>query len=71
MAIGATWFPLRRSLTCGKTGCCDDSPNTHATKHWEATAHPVVRSVEPDEAWGWCYADEVLMEDVSALAQQS
>ena len=25
---------------------------------WVATAHPVIRSFEPGEAWGWRYVDE-------------
>jgi hypothetical protein len=48
-------------MTCGHVGCCDSSPNRHATKHHHATAHPVVRSYEPGERWGWCYVDEVML----------
>jgi uncharacterized UBP type Zn finger protein len=46
--------------TCGQIGCCDSSPNKHATAHHRASGHPVVRSVEPGEDWSWCYADEVM-----------
>jgi len=46
-------------LTCGHAGCCDDSPNRHATRHFEATLHPLIRSLEPDEDWGWCYVDQI------------
>jgi hypothetical protein len=45
-------------MTCGKVGCCDNSPNRHATKHFHQSRHPIIRSFEPGEAWGWCYVDE-------------
>jgi uncharacterized UBP type Zn finger protein len=45
--------------SCGKVGCCDDSPNQHASKHYAETSHPVIRSLEPGESWSWCYVDEV------------
>ena len=41
-------------------GCCDSSKNKHATKHFHATKHPLVRSIEPGETWVWCYVDEVM-----------
>jgi len=56
---GDTWVHLRLCLTCGHVGCCDSSKNKHATKHYHATNHPIVRSIEPGEDWGWCYVDEV------------
>ncbi|MGC4807221.1 UBP-type zinc finger domain-containing protein [Micromonospora sp. DT233] len=51
---------LRACLTCGHVGCCDSSPYRHATRHFEATGHPVMRSVQPGESWRWCYVDEEL-----------
>jgi hypothetical protein len=42
-------------------GCCDDSPNRHATAHYHASGHPLIRSLEPGEEWSWCYVDEVGM----------
>lgn len=57
--IGGTWVHLRMCLTCGHIACCDDSPNRHATKHFHATKHPLVRSVEPGETWTWCYVDDL------------
>ena len=60
--LGDTWVHLRECLICGKVGCCDSSKNKHATKHFHATKHPVMRSVEPGEDWGWCYVDEVMVE---------
>ena len=53
---GDSWVNLRICMVCGQVGCCDDSPNTHATKHWQATGHPVVRSLQPGEDWQWNYA---------------
>jgi hypothetical protein len=52
---------LRRCLTCGQVGCCDDSKNKHATAHFHSTGHPVIESLEPGEGWRWCYVDEVLI----------
>ena len=61
LAAGSAWVHLRLCMLCGHVGCCDSSPNRHATKHFEATGHPVVRSLEPGEDWGWCYEDEVVL----------
>jgi len=62
IAIGSRWVHLRRCAQCGQVGCCDSSPNRHATKHHEASGHPIVRSLEPGESWFWCYPDELLFE---------
>jgi CPA1 family monovalent cation:H+ antiporter len=51
---------LRMCLACGEVGCCDSSVGRHATAHYEATRHAVMRSVEPGEAWRWCYIDQRL-----------
>ncbi|MBV8954343.1 MAG: UBP-type zinc finger domain-containing protein [Solirubrobacterales bacterium] len=59
VAIGSSWVHLRRCTECGKVGCCDDSPNRHATAHYRNSEHPIIRSLEPGEDWLWCYADEV------------
>jgi Zn-finger in ubiquitin-hydrolases and other protein len=59
IAMGSHWLHLRRCTECGAVGCCDDSPNRHATAHHHATGHPVIRSLEPGEDWLWCYVDEV------------
>ena len=56
---GGKWLHLRICLTCGHAGCCDDSPNRHATAHHHATSHPIIRSLEPGEDWSWCYLDQV------------
>ena len=59
---GGTWVHLRMCQTCGHIGCCDNSPGKHATAHNHETEHPIIRSVEPGEAWSWCYPDELMME---------
>lgn len=59
LRTGGVWVHLRMCLSCGRVGCCDSSPNRHATRHFRATGHPVVRSAEPGEDWAWCYIDEV------------
>jgi len=59
LAIGARWVHLRMCMTCGKIGCCDSSPNKHATKHARAADHPIFRSAERGEDWSWCVIDEV------------
>ena len=59
LKIHQRWVHLRICRTCGHVGCCDSSPNKHATKHFHATQHPVMRSVEPGETWGWCFVDQV------------
>lgn len=56
---GDSWVHLRICLSCGHVGCCDTSKNKHATRHFHATNHPLVRSIEPGESWGWCYVDEI------------
>ena len=61
MKDGDWWVHLRLCMECGHVGCCDDSPNKHATKHHHATNHPIIRSLEPGESWGWCYVDQVLV----------
>jgi uncharacterized UBP type Zn finger protein len=61
LSTGDTWVHLRMCLICGHVGCCDQSPNRHATKHFHATEHPIIRSLEPGEEWRWCYFDEVLV----------
>ena len=55
---GRWWVHLRMCRTCGHVGCCDSSPNRHASGHAHETDHPVVRSFQPGEEWRWCYVDE-------------
>ena len=62
LRTGGQWLHLRLCLSCGHVGCCDSSPNKHATKHYHATGHPLIRSFEPGEEWVWCYPDELFFE---------
>jgi uncharacterized UBP type Zn finger protein len=62
LRIGGRWVHLRLCMACGHVGCCDSSPNRHATKHNHATEHPVIASFEPGEAWMYCYADDLMAE---------
>jgi hypothetical protein len=59
LKTGSAWVHLRMCETCGKIGCCDSSPNRHASKHAVADGHPIFRSVESGEDWSWCVVDEV------------
>lgn len=61
LAMGDTWVHLRICLTCGHIGCCNDSKNKHAAKHYEETGHPIMRSFEPGESWVWCFPDEAFI----------
>ncbi len=61
LASGDDWVHLRLCLTCGHVGCCDQSKNKHATRHFQATGHPLIASLEPGEDWRWCYLDQVML----------
>ncbi len=61
LRTGDEWMHLRICLTCGHVGCCDDSPNRHATAHRTAADHVLIRSLEPGENWSYCFVDEVGM----------
>ena len=62
LQIHSEWVQLRLCLECGHVGCCDSSPNKHATKHFHESKHAIMRSFEPGADWGWCYIDEVTLE---------
>jgi uncharacterized UBP type Zn finger protein len=62
LAMGDTWVHLRSCLTCGHVGCCNESKNKHATRHFHETGHPLVQTREPDEDWIYCYADDVFID---------
>ena len=64
LRTGGRWVHLRLCLECGHVGCCDSSPNRHATAHFRQARHPVIKSFEPGEEWGWCYIDEVFFESL-------
>ena len=62
LKIGSGWVHLRLCRACGHVGCCDDSLNKHATKHFKATGHPLIETYDPPDGWGWCYVDEVMLD---------
>jgi len=61
LRTGDPWLHLRICLECGRVGCCDDSPNRHASAHSHSSGHPIIRSIEPREDWSWCFPDELMM----------
>ncbi len=61
LVIGDSWVHLRQCLICGHVGCCDSSKNKHATKHFQGTQHPMMKSIEPGEDWRWCYVDKTFV----------
>jgi uncharacterized UBP type Zn finger protein len=61
LAAGTGWLHLRICLECGHVGCCDSSPQRHASAHARESDHPIMRSLEPGEDWAWCFVDEVAM----------
>jgi len=62
LKLGQRWVALRMCHTCGHVGCCDSSRGHHATEHFKATGHPIMRSVMHGEDWSWCYVDEVTVQ---------
>src|SRR5690242_15759376 len=39
LEAGDEWVHLRLCMACGHVGCCDSSPNKHATRHSHRTHH--------------------------------
>jgi hypothetical protein len=63
LQMGDMWVELRLCRACGHVGCCDSSKNKHATKRFNSTQHPIIKSFEPGENWSYCYIDQVEWED--------
>jgi hypothetical protein len=61
LKAGTVWLHLRLCRNCGHVGC-DQSPGQHATKHFQATGHPIIEGYDPPEGWGWCYVDELMFD---------
>jgi hypothetical protein len=59
LEIGGTWVHLRICRTCGRVGCCDSSPNRHASHHARDEKHPIITTIEPGEDWSWCFVDDI------------
>jgi uncharacterized UBP type Zn finger protein len=62
LKTGDSWIHLRLCESCGHVGCCDSSKNKHATKHYRASHHPIIKSFQPGENWMFCYLDDVMFE---------
>lgn len=63
LKTGDSWVHLRLCESCGHVGCCDSSKNKHASKHYRATRHPIMKSFQPGENWLYCFVDDVMFED--------
>lgn len=61
LRIGDEWVSLRLCLTCGHVGCCDDSKNKHATKHFKVTRHPIMRGYKTKHRFKWCFVDKLVV----------
>ena len=70
LKTGDTWVHLRVCLVCGHVGCCDQSPNRHARRHFHGTGHPVIQSYEPGESWRYCYIDDTELPPGEPLRQR-
>jgi hypothetical protein len=57
--MGSPWVHLRLCRSCGHVGCCDQSANHHARRHFEATGHPIIEGYDPLEGWGWWFIDDI------------
>jgi len=62
LKTGDSCVHLRLCKTCGHVSCRDSSPNKHATAHFHQTRHPIIKSSEPGEEWGYCYPDKLFLE---------
>jgi len=63
LASGDSWVHLRLCTSCGHVGCCDQSKNRHARKHFHSGGHPIIRSFEPGEGWLYCFVDDMRVGD--------
>ena len=70
LELGDSWVHLRLCMSCGHVGCCGNSKNKHATKHFGATQHPIIMSYEPGESWGWCYVEQGYFESLPAVLEK-
>ncbi len=68
--IGGKWVHLRQCLTCGRTLCCDNSPNRHMTGHFHEVGHPVMRGANPGDDWTWCFVDEAMIREADGGWEQ-
>jgi uncharacterized UBP type Zn finger protein len=71
LEAGDEWVHLRLCMTCGHLGCCDSSPNRHASKHFHRTKHPTIKAYEPGEDWAYCYVDDLVLDGLQFLPGES
>jgi uncharacterized UBP type Zn finger protein len=71
LETGGQWCHLRICLACGHIGCCDSSPGRHASGHARETGHPLMRSVQPGEDWGWCFVDQAMLATLPVSGEPS
>ena len=62
LRLGGRWVHLRMCMSRGHVGCCDSSPNHHATAHFHSAGHPIIQSYEPGDEWWYCYVDDLAFE---------
>lgn len=67
-ANGTWWFHLRRCALCGHIGCCDSSPNQHASGHFKHSGHAIITSFEPGEDWFYDFHSGEMVDGPSELA---
>jgi CPA2 family monovalent cation:H+ antiporter-2 len=63
VALGDQWVHLRVCMSCGHVGCCDESPNRHARRHYMRAGHPIIGSLEIGETWRYCFIDDAVLPD--------
>ncbi|MDE1887944.1 MAG: UBP-type zinc finger domain-containing protein [Gammaproteobacteria bacterium] len=61
VAKGDAWVRLRICMICGHVGCCDSSRNRHARAHYQSTGHPIIKTIEAEPDWAWCYPDDTYL----------
>ena len=67
LKTGDQWVHLRLCQSCGHVGCCDSSKNKHASRHFSETSHPIIKSLESGEDWGYCYEDDLFYETLASV----
>jgi hypothetical protein len=68
MAMAPTPTPIPPAALpgCGHVGCCDSVQGQACDQHFPRIKHPLIRSIEPGEAWIWCYVDKLSPGEIAA-----
>ena len=56
---GRQWVHLRMCLFAATWAVVTPRKTSTRPKHYGHTGHPLMRSIERGENWGWCYVDQV------------